>query len=78
MVGQYRSGPRRLDLAKASPRQVLASCIAVEMKADEFSGSSDKGQRFAVAKMGSFKPACLPIACVRGVRVSRMKHFDIS
>jgi len=62
MVGQYRSGPRRLDLAKAS----------------EFSGSSDKGQRFAVAKMGSFKPACLPIACVRGVRVSRMKHFDIS
>ena len=78
MVGQYRSGPHRLDLAKASPRQVLASRIAVEMKADEFSASSDKGQRFAVANTGSFKPACLPIVRVRGVRVSRMKHFDIS
>ena len=38
----YRSGEHQLDLANASPRELLAFCVAVEKEADELSGSADK------------------------------------
>jgi hypothetical protein len=32
MAEQYRSGQHQLNLAKASPAQLLAFCVAVEME----------------------------------------------
>ena len=38
----YRSGQHQLDLALASPIELLAFCVAVEVEADEVSASADK------------------------------------
>ena len=41
MAEQYRGGQHRLDLANASPAELLTLCVAVEMEADELSESAD-------------------------------------
>jgi hypothetical protein len=46
MAEQYRSGQHRLDIATASPAELLAFCVAVEMeRGDEMSGSAGRDQR---------------------------------
>jgi hypothetical protein len=42
MAELYRSGQHRLDLAKASPAELLAFCVAVEIEAWGSSGNADK------------------------------------
>jgi hypothetical protein len=48
----YRSSQHQLDLALASPIELIAFCVAVEMEADESSASADKGQRLAMVNTG--------------------------
>jgi hypothetical protein len=48
----YRSGQHQLDLALASPMELLAFCVAVETEVDEFSAPADKGQHLAMANTG--------------------------
>jgi hypothetical protein len=49
---RYRSDQHQLDLASASLIELFAFCVAVEMEADEFSASADKGQHLAMANTG--------------------------
>jgi hypothetical protein len=46
MAEEYRDGEHQLDLANASPAELLAFCVAVEMeRGDDMSGSADRDQR---------------------------------
>jgi hypothetical protein len=64
MPEQYRGGQHRLDLANASPAELLTFCVAVEMEADELLESADWYQRSAMANPTDYPsraygcPAC--------------------
>jgi len=56
----FRSGQHQLDLELASPMELLAFCVAVEMEADEFSASADKDQHLAMANRDESNPPVCP------------------
>jgi hypothetical protein len=71
---QYRDGEHRLDLANASPAELPAFCLAVEMeRGDEVSRSAGRDQPWSVpnALTGMVQTDCLSIARVGASRVSR-------